>query len=510
MEVVMNKIYQKECESSCEYSLPDYMGDVKKILTVSALAIPSGKFASDGEAEFSGVVSYELLYADSEGKLTRLVTSSDYDVSVPIDPSYVDSASDVGISNVAVRLTGPRKLTLKSVVSSSVKVSASDEVACGGSAFSEGNSPEVLTKTLSRENMIFASSAEREYAEEAEHLNGIAPDDIEIIATSGAVRILESVVGEGGVTVRGELIITSIVRTEEQPPFAIRKTVPFEETVTLEGLTPDMQVLSDGYLTSVTSGVAEDAEGSVITVNAIAELTCVAASNSEITVTEDAYLKNRDTVGEYENYSYFELVCTSSAESSFAVSVPRDELGLENTRNILTLGADVRSADKKIERTGFEISGDAAFSGIACEIGEDGSIAYSPVKFVAPYRINVNCGCQIPENAVIDCRASVIDVEHSLDSEKLLANVLVKVGYRVANPHSVKRMTTCNIVGENEYFNGKSHITVYYPEDNESLFSIAKKFHTTSEKLATDNKLSEPTLASGSVASAGIKKLIIR
>jgi hypothetical protein len=53
---------------------------------------------------------------------------------------------------------------------------------------------------------------------------------------------------------------------------------------------------------------------------------------------------------------------------------------------------------------------------------------------------------------------------------------------------------------------------VYYPESKESLFSVAKKFHTTSAKIAEDNKLSAETLAGYNKDGtlSGVKKLIIR
>ena len=509
----MNKIYQKECESTCEYSLPDYLGDVKKILTVSSSVIPSGKFVSDGEAEFSGVVTYDVLYSDSEGKLTHLTASSDYDVAVPIDSlGYADAFAQSRVAGLGVRLTGPRKLIAKAVVSNTVKVSCEEELSCGGDAFSEGNNPQTATRNISVEKSLFASSPEREYAEEAEHLNGVYPDDIEIIATSGAVRIIESEATEGGVLVRGELIITSIIRTENQPPFAIKKIIPFEETVNLDGLTPDMQVMADGYLTSVTSGVSEDADGSVITVNAIAELSCVASVNEAVSVITDAYLENRDTSGEYESYGYTELICMSNAEESISASVSRTDIGCEEIRDILTLSCDVRSFDKNIGRGGFELKGEALFSGVACEINENNDVSYQPVKFTVPFSLGVNCGCQIPDTASLECSVSAVDTEATLDSEKLTVKSLLKIGYRVTNSSAIRRITECSTVGNTEYLSTSSTVTVYYPEENESLFEIAKKYHTTGAKIASDNNLSEPTLANSDspLSLAGVKKLIIR
>ncbi len=509
----MNRFYKRECESSCEYSLPDYMGDVKKILSVSASVIPSGKFASDGQVQFSGVISYDVLYSDFEGKLTHLTASSDYDVSVPADSEgYVDSFADTRVANLSVRLTGPRKLVAKAIVSSAVSVEAESAVECSGDAFSQGNSPEVATEEISVKCAVFGTSPEREYAEEAERFLGIGAEDVEIIATSGAVRIIESTAVDGGVSVKGELIITSIVRTESQPPFAIKKVIPFEETVSVEGVSPDMQTFADGYLSSVTSGVSDNDDGCSLTVNAIAELTCRAAKNKSVSVVTDAYVKERDTAASYEDYSYATLVAMGNSEPAFAASVMRSEVGCEQIRDILTLGCEIRSFDKKIAPSGFEICGDAAFSGIACEINDENKPTYLPIKFSSPFSVNVNCGCQIPENAEIEASVRALDTDFSLDAEKITVKSSLKVAYSVAEGNTLTRLSECSLCGEEEYRSRLSTVTVYYPENSESLFSVAKKFHTTVAKIAEDNKLSEQTLAASNKEGvlSGVKRLIIR
>ncbi len=509
----MNKTYKKECESVCEYSLPDYLGDVKKILTVSATVIPSGKYATDGEVNFSGVVSYDVLYSDSEGKLTGLTASSDYDITVPIDSDdYIDSSVDVRVANLSVRLTGPRKLTAKAVVSGNVKVSCENNLKCAGDAFAEGNSLEQYSRTVKIEKSNFTYSSEREYAEEAERLVGVTPDEIEIIATSGAVRITETIPSESGILVRGELIITSIVRTEEQPAFAIKKTVPFEETITFEGLSSDMKIMADGYLTSVTAGVSEDADGSVITVNAISELYCMVSENEDVAVICDAYLEACDTVSKYEDFEYSSVVCMGMDEEKITASVLRTDIGCENIRDILTIGADVRSFEKKINSNGFSLEGEMQFSGVACEINEGGKASYIPVKFSCPFSVSKNCNMVMPSGAQLECTVIPIDTECVLDLEKAVVNCSIKIGYRITNSEVIRRITDCTTVGQTQCRPCLSNITVYYPDEDESLFEIAKKFHTTSKKIAEDNDLSEQTFAdTGSpVSNCGVKRLIIR
>lgn len=509
----MNRIYQKEVESAVEYTLPDYMGDVKKILTVSASTVPSGKFVGESSVTFSGIVNYDILYADSEGKLTRINTTSDYDIDAPItEETYNDSSARVHVANMAVRLSGPRKLTAKAILSLDAKISETCDLSVSGDAFAEGNEPELLTRVVRMESIREINAPEREYAEEAERLPDVQADDVEIIATSGAVKINEATVTDGGVLVKGEIILTSIVRTKEQPPFAIRKSIPFEETVSAEGIPESAEAVGGAYLTSVTGGVADTEDGCSITVNAIAELYCMLYSNEEITLTKDAYLKRRDTSPSYSDFSYTELVSAARKDASVSVSASRDEIGCENIRNVLTLSAEVRSVDKKMGKGSIDFTGDILFSGIACEISEENIINYVPLKFARPFAINVNCGCQIPDTAACECEISVPEVISSLDMDRLNIKCEASVLYSVTCSHTTERLTECNIVGDETYDTGKSCITLYYPDARETLFDIAKRFHTTVSKIAEDNSLSTAVFNTQEepLLDLDIKKLIIK
>jgi hypothetical protein len=485
------------------------MGDVKKILSSSAVCVPSGKFASEGEVQFSGIVTYEILYSDFEGKLTCISASSDYDISVPTDgDSYSDSACEPKVSALSVRLTGPRKLVAKASVSALVRISSDVKVEAEGSAFAENMQLETVNENVTVEKTLFATSPEREYAEEAEHVAAPA-ESIEILTTSGIVRVLESVAAEGGVEVKGELVITSIIRVSGEAPFAIRKTIPFSETVSIEGAMPGMMTLAEGYLTSATAGVSEEAEGSVITVNAIAEYVCVASTNEDVSVIADSYLRNRDTETVYETSSFSSLMEMRSVECTAAFDIPLSDIGCENIRDVLVLRADMRQNDKSVVQNGMEIRGDAVISGVACEINEENTPVFLPIKFTSPFAVFVNSSCQIPENSDVECKILPWGAEHTLDGERMSVRCRLGVNYRVCQPRRVRHVVSCNAVGEAEYVNTLSKITVYYPDGEESLFDIAKKFHTSAGKLAEDNGLTEAAMASGNTA-CDAKRLIIR
>ncbi len=505
----MIKTVRKECESSSEYILPDYLGDVRKILSVSASATPAGKFVSDGEMHISGVVNYNIMYSDSENKLSNIETSSDYDISIKVPNDYIDASADTRVANFNIRLSGPRKLTAKSMVRTSAVLSQDDEVVCTGSAFSDGRTPELLKETVRTEKILFGTSGEREYAEEAERV-AAAPDSIEIVTSSGIVRINESISVEGGVEVRGEVVITAIVSVDGAAPFAIKKSVPFNEVVTIENATPDMQPSVDAVISSVSAAAAEDSDGTLISVSAILEFNASLAFNNDVEVVLDGYLKECETSATYSDYNYNELVCMGNSEEHFDSDVDRTEVGCDDVQEILCVFADVRSCESECVNGFGNIKGDISVTAVACQINENSECQYVPVKFTVPYNINVNNNCRLPDGTQFECKVSVAGIDCLLDASVISCSCTLLTEYHAYVPRCVKTMSECSAVADSDYSNEPSVITVYYPEVSESLFDIAKRYHRSASEIAEDNKLAVTTSLSSASILDGVKKLIIR
>ena len=65
---------------------------------------------------------------------------------------------------------------------------------------------------------------------------------------------------------------------------------------------------------------------------------------------------------------------------------------------------------------------------------------------------------------------------------------------------------------EERYERGSSVVTVYFPTGSDSLFDIARRYHTTPERIASLNSLTEEcvNLSGAPESLGGLKRLIIR
>lgn len=509
----MNKRLQKEFENSCEYLLPDYMGDVKKLLTSNAKAFCNGKFVGEDCVEISGSVEYDLLYVDAEGKLTPVSVASDFSESFEIDSEkYIDCAEESKILGVRVRVTGPRKILLKADMQTSLTVREEDCVGINLDSLSQNTNVEKCSAEVNFANSVFLKSGEREYAEIVERLEGDDFKDAEIISSSASTVVNSVSVSDGEVSIKGENIVSAIVSIGDSAPRLVKKAFPFEEVIVSEDIKSNMMAVADGCVGSVSVGIGSDGEGSALVANIISEYSVELMENTSATVITDAYTVDCDCKNSYKNSELSELVWAGTEKFSIDLRCEKTRENLKDLSQIISMCAQLRSVNVTETENECQFSGEIMLNGVGYETNVDGSQTYIPIKIQEEFREKVNVGCQISDKNKLECFLSVNDCEVECDAQILFVKCHVTAKIYVYNPKTVNVLTACEVIDSAVEGRAISKITVYYPKEGDRLFDVAKKYKTTSKKIAEDNLLTESALSSFDTANSlmGVKKLIIR
>ena len=498
-------------ESQTDYVLPDYLGDVRKILFSEASLRPSGRFAGGDEVEFSGVIVYNVIYLDGEGGLSSVEFTSDYDYSVKCSgESYNDSVADTRVSNYSIRLVGPRKINAKASVVGSVRLSENQSITVSGDAFEGKSEPEINTGKADLRITRVSSVSEREFAESIANLDGAIIDEVSVIHC-GAECIADEIKAEDeSVTIKGHLNMMCVIKNGDEPAYGMTKTVPFEENVEFEGLKSTMHILPEMSVSSLKSNVNASENGCEIVLSVIAELCVIAEGNESTCLMLDGYLMDCPTDNCYDNFSYNSLVDLANIKGTHNAEINRSELESECLREIVFM-----TSTPKIERVEFDnqvatLIGEIRYSGVASEMVGD-KISYTGIKFSSPFATNVNINCQNSDNIHIEAEVHTSSTQVSLDADKLYAScTLESIAMAIKEDEKIvlSSMTRCE--GES-YESDDAKIIVYYPSADETLFSVAKHFRTSSLKLAQDNDITESVFAEDNPTGnlSGVKRLLI-
>lgn len=504
-------ILRLHSESSGEYPLPDYNGDVKKVLLIKPSAVPSGKFLGDDSVEFSGIVSYSIVYLDSENNVTHTEFTTDYDIAVRVNgESYVDSDIDTEVSGFNVRLVGPRKFSAKCSLESDVHITERHSYSVDGDAFSEYE-PEVATKELSVRSSCFAEGEERELAEEMFRLDGVITDEIDVLLCAADADVKSCSASGGGAELKGDVTLSVLYKNADDEIVKTDTKLPFNLGVSSDSFEGADEVIPCVRVLSAKANVNPTDDGVSVVGSVIVQPHARALKNSSLAVITDSYLKERGCESEYRDLSYTEHICTESKEERVESTLPESEVTSEHVSDFLYASAIAHAESCELVDDKVKITGEIRFSAIACEVNEGGDKSYFTVKATVPFEQNVNVSCQTHDNVRIFCHLDVSDEKMENDNGKVLLSALLNTRVSLYSEKKQRCLGACYLTDE-EYTRDPGVVTVYYPEPAESIFGVAKKFHTSVVRIAEDNSLTESVFASlhSPVSALGLKKLVIK
>ena len=496
-------------ESRTDYSLPDYLGEVRKILFSSAALRPSGRFSGGDDVEFSGVVVYNIVYLDMENKLCSAEFTSDYDYSVKCSADkYRDSVSDTRISAYSIRLCGPRKLSARASLVGSVRLYETASISIGGNAIED--SPEVCTKRINVHDSAMSAVVEREYAEEIAMLDGAIADDIDVVYCS-AEPVVDSIEWDGDIiNVKGKLRMWAVIQNGDAPAYRQEKVISIDESITGEGLDSDMKLTGELTVVSLKNSVNATENGCDVVISSIIEIGVIGECNRTVDVVTDAYLRNCKTDNSYASIDYVKFADLVSVRGNHNAELDRSELESDGINEVLFLDAVARIDRIDREENSATVVGEIRYSGVASEILDD-KISYVGIKFFSPIAINVNTSCHIDEKTQLEAKILTSGVSVSLDANKIYAACCTDCILNVCQPMSqvVLSSSVKNESEECEAIGAK--ISVYYPTEGDTLFSVAKRYRTSTFKLLSDNDIADAVFSSDKDSGdlVGIKKLLI-
>lgn len=509
--LIAREISSLRCESVGEYSLPDYNGDVKKILTVKTKVFPSGKFVGEDSLEFSGTVGYEVVYLDSENNITHAEFSTDYDAAVKINSdTYLDSDVKTSVFGANVRLVGPRKLSVKCSLDNDVRIAEKRSHAIEGDAFMEYE-PETLLTVANVLTPSFASGEAKEVNEVMAELDGAIIDEVEVLLSDARAKTSTLETGTDTLAVKGSVTVSVLLKNGEQMPRLISKELPYSEEISLADA-EELESLEERVeISSLKTAVTPTEDG--VSVSASVTLTpkLSGKKNCPIDLVSDSFLKERGTENEYSDFGYTEHVCTETEESIIEFKKSVSELGIENVGEVIYTEAQARVESCEILDEGVQIKGEVRFGGIVYSENENEDPIYAPVKFSVPFTENVNLDCQMHNNMRANCAVNANDAKINFDENSVYASCELAF-YVTVTSEKRQRCLGASYLTDEEYEKDESVVTVYYPEPSESLFSIAKRFHTSVGRIAESNRLSESVFASQDepLGKCDVKKLIIK
>ena len=487
------------CEASGDYTLPDYQPEIRKILHVRPAILPTGKFLSGGRAEFSGTVAHSVLYADADGRLAAALLPGEYSFRAEL-PAGEDAVvlSDSMAEGTVCRPGGPRKLTLRTRVRSALHIlreeSVSPDIRGMGAAEDEASMERLTGRYMT---MVQAGESSPEFTmtdtvrlEE----NGA---DLHAVWSGGNLLVNECRVQEGGCLCRGDAWVRSILAPAEGTPYTVRTKIPFEVSVPVEGMAPSACAVAYGRLVSVDVSIVPgaDGEGGSLVFDAVGEVEVLTAANRQTEGVVDLYSTAYEMNCRYHTVPLCRFLGCSMGNYTVSGARPRGEC---EARNAVT----VVDADGRIEIDEMtNASGRAVVSGrvmaqmiFLCE-EEGGETTLQCAEIPVPFRVETDLRPECDGRVSFECHGELIAVRGRIEPNALAADAEIALTLIAAECTEVRLLAEAEPDRSVAVEHAGNRVRVYYPQEHDTLFSVAARYHKKRAAIARTNDIGEEALA---------------
>ena len=496
-------------ESVGEYPLPDYNGDVKRVLMISPRVATTGKYMNESSLEFSGNVFYDVVYLDAQNNVSRAEFSTEFDLGMKQDSEcYEDASITTSIASYNVRLIGPRKFSAKASLSSDVRVLEKRRLEILGDASDED--AETLTEDADVLTSVLLNADAQQMREDIAFIEGAIEDEVHLLSCDVSTGEVSTVCDDGACELKCDVFLRFMYQNNDEAICTKAVTLPYSARIEAAGIEECPSLFGSVCVTEVRTELTPNDDGVGIAVSLSVDGSLRGVKNERVEVIRDAYLKGKGTSNEYRDFVYTEHICSGSSMSAFSSRIPLAEITDAPVVEIISADAVASRESATVTPDGVLVKGELRFSALAKEACADGA-DYINLKFSVPFEQNVNVNCQIHDNMRAEASVSVCGEKVEITDGHVLVGCNL---YTRACVNSERKMRClgASYLTDEEYVMETSVITVYYPDERESVFDIAKRFHTSVRKISEDNALTESVFCAkdAPVRAFGYKKLLIK
>lgn len=471
-------------ECSVEHTLPDYMPKIRRVLRVDARPIPTGSYREGGQGSFSGIVCYTVVYGDEEGGLSALSLNGDYSFTIPLGEEEVPVFHDTEAESTVCRLGGPRKLSLKTSLRSRVSAACRHPLPSPPCEDCER-----LTATARTRRTMVAEGGELTFSDGVE-LRGAVPDEVHPLFCEGTLLCEELRVTEGGVRLRGTVHVRVLLSQDGAAPSSVTTRVPIEKELVCEEANGTELACPACCVTSLNVRVTGNGEGGTrLEIDGTAECEVRLYRNEDIALTVGMYSPKCKTELSHAPLSYATLL--GAASGNYTVSTAFSDAGEEPASLVLDTSSTA-VLRKIVEEGGRPVAlGEVKLRLLVAGTPGD-EVSHTPcfaVEHSHPFRIELPINLPPPCEPFYEYRAEAVLSRARLEDGGFAVDTDVALSVAAFSEGHVSAVTDCRLLHEMPYPSQSGTITVVYPDDGDTLFSLAERYHKTPAELAEANHL---------------------
>lgn len=472
-----------------EFTLPDYVPEVRKILFTRAQILPESQYISDAQSgacvDFGGSVTYSVIYTDDEGRLCSTPLSSSYEASCPLKATpgsvFIDTVPD----NVTTRASAPRRLSIKARLKS--RIFATEEKVIEEKIGQRSSADELFIERLTQDvKTMCLTSASLSSVKMSEKFDIGEKKEIRPILCDAFSYVKDVSVSSDCISVKAEAVVKCIYESEGEI-FCATKNMPIYEQVEAEGVCSSD--IAHALVRCVSLSISsEESEGDCqLFFDLSCEIGCEAYRNESNTLTKDIYSTKHEMNTEYKSIDTYSVSHVSSEPFAFNEAIKRKS---KDAREIVCVIGDALYEKSEFNGRRAGIFGRLCINVISSSANENSEREYSYESYEFPfkYETSLDSECVNPLVRASFC-SSEISAKYTDDKLHISTEIFPCVS--IIDKKPVQILDNAELLRDKEIVCDSSLVKVYFPKSDDTLWQVAKKYHVTRKQLIDQNMLSD-------------------
>ncbi len=491
MEIIKEDIHITECIADGSAStvadndiiVPDTMPDMVRVLKTDINLRAVDKTVKNNCIIVSGSMEYKIMYAADDGSIRIINHSSPFNQSIDAQNAddtmmcYVKS----DITHIECNISNSRKVNIKAVIFTKYNITQKSNVSAAADFDGDTRLP-YKSKKINAFNLEVCRECNVS-AQDSFDLKEISDGIDEILKNNIDVSDCELKVVSNKAVARGKIKIETIY-TRENEILTCEHELPFSEILEIEGLTNEMYTVSDF---DVSNSSFECDDDGIMNIQININVLIRAYDETVYEVICDTYSPDYELDIQTKTLSLNEMVDTNSAQS-----VVKESFSADMPEIVKVYGISGKPFVETVTLNGskVDVSGSIDASVMYLSSEDDGRICceQKQVPFTTSLQISRNA-----DGAFAECDVRLDSASYTVTSANTCdLRYVLHTDVRVMKSTSVNVITDIKLDEEKKIDkSSQPGIIVYFVQNGDKLWDIAKRYHTTECDISEINKLDD-------------------
>ncbi len=481
-----------------DFNVPDSMDDVEQLILDSGEIMIESARNQGEKAVIKGKLAFRVLYRTPDGQVMTLAGNIPFDETVNMpgldETDFIQVSWELDDLNVG--MIHSRKLSVKALVTLHIQAEQLEDVEVVTDVRSNGN-VEVLNREI--ETAVLAVRRKDTFRiKEVLTVSGNRPDIEKLLWQDIKLRNISTKNLDNRIRIEGELMVFLVYTgaDSQMPIQCMEESIPFSGTVELAEADEDMIPFITVRLAHKNLDISPDSDGEMreIAVDVVLELDIRLYEEEDVELIEDLYALDRELIPETSVVCFDQIAAKNLLKHRI-----QEKISLPGGQRILQIchsDGSVKIDDVQLRENGIQIEG--VLEAEVLSMTADDAAPVAAYTEMIPFQVEADVpgsreDSMYQMNPVLEQISAVmlggdtVEIKAVVSMDLLLMNqvcetVMKNIREEPIDLEKLKRMP--GIVG-------------YVVQTGDSLWKIAREFHTSVEEIMAVNRLSSSVIYPG-------------